>query len=49
MAALGWTADQAWRATLHELLDAFRGYREINDPEFRKQLAFAKFRTRLGE
>ncbi len=31
-------------ATPHELLDAFDGYRELNDPHFRKAKAFDRFK-----
>jgi hypothetical protein len=43
MASLGWSAEQAWTATPHEILDAFDGYRRINDPDYRRDEGYREF------
>ena len=47
MAALHWSADQFWCASMFDIVAALDAQREINDPTLSKQREFEKFKTEI--
>ncbi len=49
MAALGWTPDQFWSASVFDITAALDGYRELNDREYVKRKQLERLKTAVDK